>query len=72
MATGVVANCRPTRLRRSTNIDSAALGLQRRPQSERCLEMLDTVLNISLIIGFVAVTGITITLIGIAAGMVKV
>jgi len=34
--------------------------------------MLDTVLNISLIIGFVAVTGITITLIGIAAGMVKV
>jgi hypothetical protein len=34
--------------------------------------MLDTVLNISLIVGFVAVSGITITLAAIAAGFVKV
>jgi hypothetical protein len=34
--------------------------------------MLDTVLNISLIVGFLAVSGITITLAAIAAGLVKV
>jgi len=34
--------------------------------------MLDTVLAASLVIGFVAVTGITLTLIAIAAGFVKV
>jgi hypothetical protein len=34
--------------------------------------MVDTVLAVSLFVGFVAVTGITLTLVAIAAGFVKV
>ena len=60
------------RIRRSANIHGSPFGLQRILSIRQEFKMLETVLTTSLVIGFIAVGGITLTLIAIAAGFVKV